>query len=570
MTTVRHQLIRWRGRLAAALRRAVVPPSDLVDRPAAPATGVLPLFILLFSVGLVVLALCAPYVKVDSSVFTATVMRDFVVPHAAPLYPIFVRSVNAVVHNAGVPMGFWPAGEGPTWSLIRPAPYSNTSIYVILFTQHALLAWAASWFAVSITEHRWLRVLTACALCWSPSIMVVAQRIMTEGLWHPIAIGVVASCYRFLARPRRPLRNLALHFFFVALAMLVRHPGNVFPAVLPLALIMLGAARAAGQRRIAVLLSHARAAVVVASIGLATLGVVSAAKTAVLIACDVDPRPAFGRAGTSRLSYRVLVPYEGMSRQDLDEIVSGLERRAEDSLVKRAIRVIATSESFWTEPFNRVRTEIVEPAFPQYTFRQTLVLTDRLLNQAALLAYTSTDPRMLRSVALRATRFLQLGKGLHKSGGRPLGSFSDFTNKAVLAPQRSWLREGLLADVSAAKDVVKLRRTLSLEWIAAVVRPPETRLLWLSTVVLAVLATARGRFGPGASTAVAVVISAVIYALLSAVVACYSARRSEIIVLLAVCAVALLGSELAERGAWRSCDGGKDGSGRHDAAEGMT
>ncbi len=509
--------------------------------------ALIPLFVPLFSVNLLVLALCAPYITVDGSVYTATEMRDFVVPHGAPLYPLFVRSVNAVVHNAGVLIGMWPAGEGTTWSLIHPAPYSNVSIYAILFVQHAFLVWAACWLAVTITQRLWLRVVTACALCWSPPILAVAQRIMTEGLWNPLVIAAVASCYRFLVQPQRPLRNFALHFVFVGLAMLVRHPGNVFLAILPLALVLLGFARAASRCRPAVLRPFMRAAVVAGCIGLLTLGVVSTIKSAVLIACDVEPRPAFGRPGTKRIQYKRLHPYERISRQDLDEIVHGLERRAEDPQVKRAIRIIATSNPGWVEPFNRIRTEIVEPAYPQYSRKQILAATDRTLNRVAWLAYTSTDPRMVRSVALRAARFLQLGPRRKK-----LPTLSVRMDRAAVAARRSWLNQGLLADVSAAKDVTMLRRTFALEWTATLVRTPETRLLWLLTVVLATLAMVRGRFGPAASAAAAVVTTAVIYAALSAVVASYSVRRSEIIVLLAVCAVALLCSELTKRDAARS------------------
>ncbi len=505
------------------------------------------MFIPLLSVNLLVLALCAPNIKVDGSVYTTAVMHDFVVPHAAPLYPLFVRSVNAVVFSAGVLIGSWPASEGSTWSLIQPAPYSNVSIFAILFVQHALLVWAASWFAVSIARGWWLRAVTACALCWSPPVLVAAQRIQTEGLWNPFMIAAVASCYRFLVQPQEPLRKLALHFVLVAVAMLVRHPGSVLLAMLPLALISVGIVRAADRHRLAALLPHLRAAVVAGCIGLLTLGVVSEIKTAVLIACNVEPRPAFGRPGTQRLHYKALHPFERISRQDLDEIVRGLERRAAEPQVKRAIRIIATSKTVWIEPFNRIRTEVVEPAFPQYESRQSLAQTDRLLNQAAWLAYTSTDPRMLRGVALRAARFLQLGPGHDKCGRGRLGSLSDCMDRAADAAEWAWLKRSSLAKVSAARDVSKLRRTLALEWSVARVRRPETRLLWLLTVVLAGLAAARGRFGPGASTGLAVVATTVIYASLSAVVAGYSARRSEIVVLLAVCAVALLCSELSKR-----------------------
>ena len=532
---------------ADGLRRAVAVPSACADRPAAPAGALVPLFAILLTVQLVVLALFAPHIKVDGSVYTAAVMRDFVVPHGGPLYPVFARSLNAVIHNAGVLVGSWPAGEGSTWSLIHPAPYSNVSIYAILFAQHALLAWAASWFAVTITDRRWLRAVTAGALCWSPPILVAAQRIQTEGLWNPMVIAAIAACYRFLAQPQR-LRYLALHFLFIALAMLVRHPGNVFLAMLPLATAFAGVARAIGERRAAILRPHARSAVVTVCIGLLTLGIVSRAKTAVLVACDVEPRPAFGRPGTQRIHYKALHPYEKISCEDLNQIVRGLEERAADPQVKRAIRIIATSESFWVEPFNRIRTEIVEPAFPQDSWRQTLARTDRLLNQAAWLAYTSSDPRMLRSVALRATRFLQLGQGLQACGVPESSSLSERMDRATEAAQWGWLTEGLLADVSAARDERRLRRTMALEWIAGRVRPPQTRLLWLSIVVLTVLTVTRRRFGSGASAAIAVVTTAVIYSFLAAIVACYSARRSEIIVLLAACAAALLGSELVEQG----------------------
>ena len=529
------------------LRWAIMPPSVHEGRPAASAKTLISLFIPLFSVNLVVLALCAPHIKVDGSVYTTTVMRDFVVPHGAPLYPLFVRSVNAVVHNTAVKLGFFPAGEGSTWSLIQPAPYSDFSIYTILFTQHALLVWAAVWFATSITRRWWLRVVIAGALCWSPPILVVAQRIKTEGLWNPLVIAAVASCYRFLMQPNKPLRNLALHFLFVALAMLVRHPGSVFLAMLPLALVALGLARAASERRLAALLPHARAATIAVCIGLATLSIVSSAKIAVLVACDVEPRPAFGRPGTQRIHYKALHPYERMSRQDLDEIIQGLQQRTDDPHIQRAIQIITTSESFWVEPFNKIRTEIVEPAYPQYNWQQTLAPTDRILNQVAMLAYTSTDPRMMRSVVLRATRFLQLGQGLQKCGVGSLGSLGDRMDQATRAAQWPWLTEGLLANVSAVRDVKKLRRTLALEWTAGLVRPPETRILWFLTVVLITLTVKRKRFGPGSSTAVAVVTTAVIYASLLGVIACFSARRSEIIVLLALCAVALLFSELTER-----------------------
>ncbi len=529
------------------LWRAILPSGDHGNRPVVKARTLVPLFVPLFSVNLLVLALCAPHIKVDSSVYTAMVMRDFVVPHGAPLYPIFVRSVNAVVHNSGVLIGSWPAAEGTTWSLMHPVPYSNFSIYAILVAQHVLLAWAAAWFAGTITTRRWLRVTTAAALGWSPPILMAAQRIMTEALWNPLVIAAIAACYRVLVQPRKPLRDFALHFTFVALAMMVRHPGNVFLAILPLSLVILGIARATSRRQSAVLLPHLRAAVVASCIGLVTLGMVSRIKTAVLVACDVEPRSAFGRPGTQRIHYKALHPYEGISCEEMNQIIHGLKRRAEDPQVQRAIWIIATSDSFWSEPFNRIRTEIVEPAFPQYNWRQTLAPTDRLLNQAAWLAYTSTDPRMLRSVALRATRFLQLGPDLKWFGIGPLSSLSESMDLAAGAAEWAWLKKNSLADVSEAKDVHKLRRTLALEWIAAVVRPPETRLLWLSIVALTVLVIARGRFGPGAGTAIAVVTTAVIYAFLSAVVAGYSARRSEIVVLLAVCGTALLYSELTER-----------------------
>ncbi len=513
----------------------------------------LALFVPLFLVALVVLTLCAPYIMVDGAVFTTSPMNDFVIPHAAPLYPLFVRSVNAIVHNATVLADFSPAAGGPAWSLFKPVPYGNVSIYAILFVQHALLVWAASWFAVSITERWWLRVTTALALCWSPPILAVAQRIMTEGLWNPVVIAVVASSYRFLVRPQKPLLNLALHYTFVALAMLVRHPGVVLLAILPLALVLLGVARAIGRRRTAVLRPHLRAAIVAVGFGLVTLGVVSAVENAVLDAYDIEPRSIYGRAGTTRIHHMGLHPFEGMSREDLDEVIEGLERRAGDLRIREAIRIIATSKSAWVEPFNRVHTEIVKPTFPHHSVRQTLAETDRILNQVALLAYTSTDPRMLRSVALRAARFLQLGPH-----GR--GTLSRQMDNALIVAEWNWLKKDQLAKVSAARNVRKLRRTFVLEWAADRARPLEARFLWLVVVVLAGFAVARGRFGSGASIGIAVVATTMIYASLLAVVAYYSRRRSEVIVLLAVCAVALLGSELAERGTSRS-DRGKDDSG---------
>lgn len=537
----RRLLALWMCKSAAWLRRAVVLPRSQAEIPAPGSRAFLLLYLPLLSIGLVILSFCAPFIPVDGSVLASTDMNDFVVPHFPPLYPLFLRSINAIVHNASVVMGSSASGEGYRWSLYRPAPYSNASIYAAIVVQHALLAAAASWFAVSMASGWWLRIGTAFVLCWSPPILAATQRIQTEGLWNPLVIAAVAFGGRFLLDGRRPFRSLALHFLCLGLSALVRHPGTVFLAVMPLALASLGIVEAFRKRRLGATLPFARSAFVIGCMGLVTLSVVSLVKTAVLVACDVVPRSVYGRAGTMRIHPQALGRFEGMTEEDLDEVLVGLEQRADDPRVRRAIRLIATSDSVWTGAFIRVRSEIVEPAFPEYTWKQKTAETDYLLNKVARLVQTSTDPRMIKNVALRALRFLQIGRGM---GAGPLRAYMD---KAVGVADWVWLGEDQLAKVTAARNVGKLRRTMVLEWATLFFRPKEGRLLWFSIAVLSLLALARGRFGRRASLGVAVAASAVIYALLMAVATFYSNRYAEIVILLEACGCALLLSELVER-----------------------
>ncbi len=539
------RLAAWWRRLVAWLRRTAVPPfedpalpSAGTGRPGSRAKALWPLVALLFSVGLVVLVLCAPVLHPDSKTYAKDI-NHVNAPHYPPGYPLFLRGVNAIVHNASVLLGRSPADVGFEWSLVRPAPFSNVSIYAVLVVQHALLVLAASGFAVSITRRRWLRMVTACVLCWSPPTLLAAQTILSEGLWNPLVIAAAAFGARFLAHGERPLRSLAMHFLVLCLAMLVRYPGVVFLAMLPLALVALGLSRAVRGRRIAALLLHARAAVVVGCIGLVALGVVSAAKRAVVTAYGAEPRSVVGRAGMYRLCHAYLHPFEGMSRQDLDEVVQDLERRAGDPRIRRALEIIASSDSPWVEPWNRVRAEVVEPAFPQYSREQTSAPTDRIVNEVAWLTFTSTDLRMLRSVLLRAVRFLHFGPQPSPTLRWAMDSFAG-------RAEREYLREGPHAGVTAARDVGKLRRAGVLFYAAKATRPWQGRLLWLGIAGLAVLAMARGRFGRRASTATGIAASAVIYAVLVAVATVYVARYSDIVIVLEACAAALLLSELAE------------------------
>ncbi len=542
----RRQLVAWLRRLIAWLRRTAVPPFEDValsasadtGRPGSRTKALLPLLAPLFSVGLVVLMLCAPVLHPDSKAY-AKDMNDIRAPHYPPGYSLFLRVVNAIVHNASVLLGSSPAGAEFEWSLYRPAPFSNVSIYAVLVAQHALLVLAACGFAASITRRRWLRLATACVLCWSPPTLLAAQTVLSEGLWNPLVIAAAAFGARFLTPTERPLRSLAMHFLVLGLAMLVRHPGAVFLAMLPLALVSLGVSRAVREHRIVAFLLHARAAVIVGCMGLVALGVVSAVRRAEIKAIGAEPRSVFGRAGIYRLSPAWLHPFEGMSRQDLDEVVRDLDRRADDPLIRRALDIIAASDTPWVEPWNRVRAEVVEPAFPHYSWKQTLPPTDRIVNEVAWLAFTSTDLRMLRGVLLRAVRLLNFGP--HDTW-RLQATMDAFARRA----EREYLREGPHAGVTAARHVGKLRRSGVLFYAAQVARPWQGRLLWLGIACLAVLATARGRFGRRASAAAGIAATAVIYALLMAVATVYVPRYSEVVIVLEACAAALLLSGLAE------------------------
>lgn len=486
----------------------------------------------LFSLGFFVLTWTAPSIDTDGVVLATTPLPDWVFPHYPPLYPLFVRSVNALSHNLAALVNPVLDAAPQSWSLRHPAPYTNASVFVILASQHALLAWSAGQFAVLVSRRWWLRAATAGLMGWSPPILLTAQQIMTEALFHPLAIAATAFAVRFLLYRARRVRSLALHFVFVGLVMLTRHPGGVFLALLPLAIAMTGLSLAWRKRRLAPLAASTRAVVVVTGLGLATLGSVLLLQRAVFIAYGIEPRSAVGRVGTYRINYSTQERLPGVLPSEMEPVIASLERRADDPQVRQAIRLIATSENVWVGAFNRVRVEVVEPAYPQYGFRQQLAQTDRILNQVAWLAITSTEPTMLRGVGRTMKQFLRFRL--------PKESRTTVVGWLTARENAAYLDRDAVREVKAARDEEKLRRHGLLVYLALRSQALLGRILGIAFLGLLILAAASGHSLSRPCTAVAAGLTAGIYTFLMAVVATCSFRFVTVVLILLGAAVALL------------------------------
>lgn len=415
------------------------------------------------------------------------------IPHYPPLYPFFTRTVTSVFG------------------------LSDVGIYAIVLLQHAVLVgglvYCASAFGGTLR-----RVWVVIALAWGSGLGLYSHGIFSEGLAMPLLVWLLGAAVR-VALPERAtsLRLVVPYYGILFLCILTRHNLAVFAAILPTLFILL----ALWERR--VFRYRMRQALVHVLAGVCAIALANMFVKFVTYVTDGNVTPILGRVVVYRMHY---FPWDKMTESERHALVERIATRSPDPIAQGAVRIMIEAPGPWIGSYQQVRKLLRE----QGSQRDV----DEVMN-AASRAFLFTP-----NVYLYAEILETLDKYFGKHNQVPW--MVDQATSAI-----ELYRTGRIPDDFAKLGLIDSIDIEHYQRITKVVNPPvylwstNCYLLAAITLVLLVFACFRGAMPvPLGALSVAVLLSASLYAFLTAAISPFHVRYGAPVILMFWAALAVV------------------------------
>ena len=407
------------------------------------------------------------------------------IPHYPPLYPFFARAITGVFG------------------------LSDVAIYVIILLQHLVLVTGLVYVAFAF-KGTTARVLVVTAIAWGGGLGLYSHGVFSEGLAMPLLVWLLGAAVRVAnAAQERPRQTLLPFYGLLFLCILTRHNLAVFAAILPTLFVLLALCeRSVFRQRIG------QAAVHIAA-GVCTIVLANLCVTLVTHVTDGNATRIFGRAVVYRMHF---LPWEELTDSQRHALVEQIAMRSSDPIVQQTARIMMETPSPWLGTYQRVR-EHLEAQGSQRNI-------DEVMNAAGR-AFILTPNTMLYAQILKTLdQYFRRHNQVPWFVGQATDAIELYRSGRVPEP---FTKLGLISSI----DVTEYQR------ITHVIPPRvyfwSTHLYLLGAIILVALGITWSRgIMPSAfgALSVALLLSACVYAFLTAVVTTFHVRYGAPVVLM--------------------------------------